>query len=103
MPIVFISGKMTGEQNMNRKVFEKAEALLRKRGYVVLSPAWLPDGMEYDQYIRICNAMINECDAVYMLRGWENSNGARLEYMYANERGKAVWFEEPLDEKMYWV
>ena len=103
MSIIFISGAMTGREDLNRKQFNKIEMQLRKNGHIVLNPAVLPDGMEYDAYIRICNSMINEADALYMMKGWQDSNGAKMEYMYANEKGKAILFEEPFNEKMLWV
>lgn len=45
-------------------------------------------------YMRICFAMIDTADCLYMLDGWENSPGACLEKMYADYIGKTVIFEK---------
>jgi hypothetical protein len=34
--------------------------------------------------------MLECCDAIYMLKGWENSEGAKEEYVYANKLGLKI-------------
>lgn len=87
--VVYLSGPITGVPNY-WKAFEKAEENLRNLGYIVLSPAKLPQGMVNSQYMQINMAMIHAADAVYFLPGWENSRGATLERAYCEYIGKAV-------------
>lgn len=87
--VIYLSGPITGVPNY-WKAFEKAEANLRSLGYIVLSPAKLPQGMTNEQYAKIDTAMINAADAVYFLPGWENSRGATIERAYCEYIGKAV-------------
>lgn len=87
--VVYIAGPIT---NVDRywEAFEKAENELRARGFTTLSPATLPRGMGNDRYMRICFAMIDSADAVLMLPGWRNSDGATIERAYCLYTEKPV-------------
>nr|DAI09077.1 MAG TPA: protein of unknown function (DUF1937) [Caudoviricetes sp.] len=37
-----------------------------------------------------------QCEGIYMLAGWEESQGARLEHALAKEGGLVVFYEIPL-------
>lgn len=93
--IVFISGKMTGLPDYNREAFERAEEILSGMGHTVLNPAnhtplFNPEAIPHAGYISICKAMIDQCDTIYQLRGWEDSPGAKLEFQYAIHHGKQI-------------
>lgn len=90
---IYIAGKMAGLPDHGRRHFREAEKRLREAGYIVLNPATLPDGMSSDKYMPICLAMLNAADAVYMLSGWRDSPGARLERDYAKYQDKELWEE----------
>lgn len=79
--VIFISGPITGVSEYY-KAFEAMEDELSALGYIPLSPSRLPGGMTYEQYTRICLAMIDSADAVIFLEGYENSTGSRLERDY---------------------
>ena len=32
------------------------------------------------------------CDGIYLLEGWEDSKGANVEYDYAVEKGKKIFY-----------
>jgi hypothetical protein len=38
-------------------------------------------------YMGICLNQLIQCDGIYMLSGWEDSRGARIEYAVAQELG----------------
>jgi len=80
---VYISGPMTGFENFNRPKFREVEKLLRIKGHNVFSPAILPDGFHYDEYMIVDFAMIQCCCTIIMLPGWKRSRGAVKEYHYA--------------------
>lgn len=89
---IYIAGKITGEPDYKEK-FEAAAMNLEAQGYIVLNPAELPEGMRAADYMRICFAMIDAADAVYLLKNWEYSSGASIEKDYAVYIGKAVFAE----------
>lgn len=94
---IYITGKITGDPNYKAK-FARAEEKLKAAGHVVMNPAILPDGFEYDEYMRICLVMLDVCDAIYLLTDWKQSEGARKEYNHAMWVGKDAIFEEDSDK-----
>lgn len=91
--IIYIAGKMTGLDDYGRTQFFEKAAELEQKGYMVLNPGALPIGLPGSSYMPICTAMIDACDAIYMMFGWGGSIGARLELDYARYQGKDVIFE----------
>ncbi|EKA5978252.1 DUF4406 domain-containing protein [Salmonella enterica] len=93
--VVFICGPMTGYENYNRDAFMRKERELIKYGATVLSPAMLPDGLEHEQYLTITRGMIQVSDVICLLPGWENSEGAKREVVYAMRRNIwPMWLDE---------
>ena len=84
---VYIAGRITGDQRYREK-FAEAEAALREVGHIPLNPAVLPEGMEKEDYMRICTAMLDSADAIGLLGDWTSSPGAQLEMHYADYVGK---------------
>lgn len=86
---IYIAGKITGNENY-REEFAKAQAELEKNGHTVLNPAVLPEGLTKGEYMRICFSMIDTADKVCFLDGWQDSEGAKVEYAYCLYVGKRV-------------
>lgn len=84
---VYIAGKITGDPRYREK-FAEAEAALREVGHIPLNPAVLPEGMEAEDYMRICAAMLDSADAIGLLGDWTDSPGAQLELHYVGYVGK---------------
>lgn len=95
--IVYIAGKITGDPEYREK-FHAAEVRLRERGYTVLNPAVLPEGMTHDAYMHICLPMLGESDAVYLLRDWRDSAGACMGRDEAIKLGKLIWYEDSTNQ-----
>ena len=85
MKKIYIAGPMTGYENYNRQSFHNAQHQMLMDGFVVLNPATLPDGLTQGQYMDICFAMIRAADAIYLLKGYEESKGAMAELAYAEK------------------
>ena len=90
--VAYIAGSITN----NKKYlydFAEAEMTLSFLHYTVLSPAWLPKGLnDYEDYMRIDEEMLKASDVVFFLDGWKKSNGAKREYELAQRYGKKIMF-----------
>lgn len=78
----YIAGKITGDKDYKAK-FDKVEKELRYGGWLVMNPAILPEGFDYEDYMTVCFAMIDVCDTVFFLPDWRDSKGAMREYEHA--------------------
>lgn len=87
--IIFISGPITNNPTY-REQFAEAETRLTEQGHIILNPAVFPEGMPYESYMVICFAMIGVSDAIYQLRGWDESSGAIRERSRATMLGIKV-------------
>ena len=82
--LIYISGAISSDPYYKRK-FADAEKVLTKKGHDVINPAYIATAlpkMEHEQYLHIDKALIDICDAVYFLKDWGSSDGAREEYIY---------------------
>ena len=111
---IYIAGPMRGIRLYNFPAFDAARDRLAAAGWDVLSPAdldrgtgfeptdlppdfdWftLPAHFSLDDAVTRDIAAIRSCQAVYMLRGWQDSRGARAERAVAEWLGLEV-LEEP--------
>lgn len=78
---IYIAGKITGDPNYKAK-FAEAENFYKKKGYTVLTPTWMPLGMQPADYMRICFALIDTADVVAFLPDYKQSAGAEVEHAY---------------------
>lgn len=84
---IYISGAITGINNYMER-FNMAEEQLKSQGFSVINPARvnaaLPeDTTTYEEYMKMSMTMLEMCQYIYMLKGWEKSLGANREYGYA--------------------
>jgi hypothetical protein len=108
--LVYLSGPMTGIEYYNFPAFDAAQKAVLEMfdDVAVLSPAEHDRDMGYDylsgevrsQPFPIKEALlwdlqaVADCDALYMLKGWHRSPGARLEHDFGRLLGKKFIFEE---------
>ena len=90
MNVIYIAGPITGVSEY-WKPFLEARTELRRLNLRVLDPTTLPEGMTTAQYMRVCLAMVDDADALLLLPGWDNSQGATVEAMYARYIGKPLF------------
>lgn len=97
MKTIYISGPMSGIENLNREAFENAERLLRECGENPINPHNFPKQETYDDYLMIDLEMIAmAADAIALLPGWEKSHGAKKELKTAIELGLEIILMERL-------
>lgn len=93
----YISGKITGTDDYIKR-FEDAENSLKLKGLEPVNPAKvcakLPETFEHGEYMAVTMARLEQCDGIYMLKGWQDSKGAKMEYQMAIEKGLHVAYEE---------
>lgn len=105
---VYISGKI-GEEvltDATREKFAKAERLLKSKGYDVFNPTTSglgklaeelarQNGTDfYTEIMKLDLEQLEECDAIYMLKDWWASPGAKQELGVAVDLKIKVFFEE---------
>lgn len=99
---IYISGAITGTDDYMER-FAQAEKTLIKSGYEVVNPAkvnaQLPESTSYDEYMEMSFCMLKMCDIVYMLDGWTDSNGAKMEYDKAVSLRLPIWYQEKREKK----
>ena len=82
----YISGPMTGLPDFNRTAFEMVARQLRAKGHMVFLPedSWAHPNWTYRELLaRDMDHVFDDVDALYMLKGWEYSPGARAEHAVA--------------------
>lgn len=91
---IYISGKITGTIDYIQR-FERAEKSLSN--YIVINPAkvnaQLPIETTWEEYMKMSMCMLEMCNAIYMLKGWEDSKGARLEYEFAKLKNYKIFLK----------
>lgn len=92
---IYIAGRITGNE-LAYEQFQMAEEWLLKIGHAPLNPM-KNLGFSYKDYIDMGLMELSKCDALFMLENeWEESDGANLEFHYANTVGMMVLREHNL-------
>lgn len=100
---IYISGKITGTEDYMQR-FAEAEETLKNAfpGVSIINPAKvnsaLPTDTTYEQYMQMSFVMLDMCDTICMMHGWEQSNGAIIEKTRANELGLTVMYQAMLED-----
>lgn len=94
---VYLSGPMTGYDELNKPAFHSLAERLRDMGYFVINPADVPDGRTWNESVMadIREMLEFRPDALVMLPGWERSRGASLEAFVARIFGIPLMREVP--------
>lgn len=97
MPVkIYISGPISGlplEPCILR--FTAAELKMRKSGFETVNPFVINKSRNrtWREYMVNDIKHLMHCDAIYMLDGWKNSKGARIEHFIATEMGIKIIYE----------
>jgi len=123
MKRIYLAGKMTGQPLWGFPAFDEArDRLLAIGGWEVVSPADMDREHGFDptafaecpsqfeapskgfieEAIKRDIAAILTCEAIYMLKGWQESVGATAEYHIAKWRKMEVIYEEQEKKPVHW-
>ena len=102
--MIYIAGPMRGLPHSNYHSFNAAAARLRAVGHTVQNPAEIGErfgGIDailssqktLDAVIKEELRILAECDIIYLLDGWQHSEGARAELKLALEKGLDIILE----------
>jgi len=92
---VYISGKITGDDNYYQK-FEIAQSCFERLGDDVFNPAEISASLpvlSHDEYMEIDRVCLQMCDAIYMLSDYRDSPGALEELEIAKSMGLKIMYE----------
>ncbi len=96
---VYISGPISGYEDLNRPAFERAKKNLIDYGFEPVSPLdqVKPGDPEkkYLEYMVDALHLLDSCDAICMIGDWPESYGALMEYLFAAREDKQrVYLED---------
>ena len=93
---IYISGPITGTTDYMER-FKRMQEALEGMGHTVINPAKvnaeLPQGTTHEEYMTMCRPMIDMCEVVLMMEGWQQSKGCRMEFDYAMQKRITITFE----------
>jgi len=93
---IYISGQISKmDYSEAFDLFQDAEIYLRNWGYEPVNPmkseGEVP-GKKWAEYIAEDVIILDECDGIYMLPNWRNSDGARIEHHFCEVRNKQIFY-----------
>lgn len=107
----YVAGPMRGIPLYNFPAFHEAAARYRAAGFHIFNPAQmdeeagvfgntdpLPPGFMRDAMRRDLLAIIDHCDTIILLKGWEKSSGVKAELALANVLGLTVIYDGESNE-----
>ena len=93
---IYISGGVSGVKDYLNH-FNEAELLLTNAGFRAINPARVLIGasktLTRDQLVELCGALLSQCGAIYLLKGWNYSTGSRQELKLAESMDIKVIYE----------
>ena len=93
---IYISGAISNTDDYMER-FAKAEKELTENGYSAINPAkvnaQLPEDTNYEEYMKMSFCMLDMCDGVYFINGWEDSKGCLMEYGFSIKKGIEILHE----------
>lgn len=85
--MIYVAGPMSGLPGLNFDNFHRVAKNLREAGFTVINPAEINPDLNADW----CDCMIEDikqlkhCKSIFMLKGWQDSDGAQIERIVARK------------------
>ena len=101
---IYISGKITNNKDYKQKfknavyfLIDNKEKLFPNESEITyFNPAEikLPDTATWEDYMRYDLKVLLECQAIFMLDGWKESEGAKTEFFIAQKLKLKIFYEK---------
>ena len=92
---IYISGPITNRLDTAYERFGDAEIQIKALGHKPVNPfaiaAYLPDDFSHSEFMRVDMVLMELCDGVYFMDGWQESEGCRIERARAEAWGLAIF------------
>lgn len=95
----YISGPITGMDNLNKDAFYNVEKKILESGKEVsiFNPSNITiENGSWSDYMDVCIYNLIDCEKIIMLKGWDKSKGARIEKTISTALGIKVVYEDDL-------
>jgi len=93
---VYISGMITSlKHDAYRYEFQKAALAIQETGHDSVDPSELgkPEHRSWHYYMKKAIPQLCDCDAIYMLKNWRKSRGAKLEHTIAEGLDMPIFYQ----------
>jgi hypothetical protein len=101
----YVAGPISGYPCGNAQAFSDAVIHLTKLGHDPVNPLEISPGNtsttsgdeRWKAFMKLDIRALIDCDAIYMLHGWQQSKGATLEHHIATELGLEIFYQDNYD------
>ena len=101
MKVVYVAGAFRAKTQwgimQNVRNAEDASLRLWKQGYAVICPHTMTQHFQDECPDRVwlegCLEILRRCDVIYLVKGWQESEGSKEEYQLAQQLGLEVIIE----------
>ena len=94
---MYISGAISGRPHYEvQKQFAEAETKVKQWQYEPVNPInnGVPTDSPWHTHMMADLAMLLTCGAIFMLEGWEKSDGANIEHLFAQKMQIPIIYEQ---------
>lgn len=96
--MIYISGPISGTKDYKTRFAAAERYIKRTTKKTPVNPERvnreLPEGTKYEEYMIMSLTMLSFCDSIYMMYGWWDSAGARMEKALAVSKGIHIFYEK---------
>ena len=96
---VYISGPVTGNKDYKEQ-FGSMSYLLKREGHGAVNPVQIMEPvrgvLDYKTILQADLELLEGCDAILFMSGWDNSKGCKKEYDKAERLGLKMYFADGL-------
>ncbi len=98
--MIYLSGPISNTPDYKERFQIVEDRLTPKYGHKILNPVkatrlkWeRPELVKWQTLMLYCLECLSYCDKIYMMKGWENSAGCKMELLWAEKMGIEVEYE----------